>query len=322
MVRRLAAWLSVVSVIAALGVSSAVAQTFHFAPGVLTVIPPDPQFEETYSGPMELVDIVKGLPQLDWKPNYMAKSRTIYERAKVAVLRRTIWNLEFAFKPLRMIEVDVPQPSGKMQRKRIWYMVYRVRYTGNDLKPDPTKDKFGRTTYNVEEVSHEDRFFFPQFILESLDFNKAYQDRIIPAAKRPIELRELHGKRLLNTVEISQAPIPLSSPDAPQDVWGVVTWEDIDPRIDFFSIYIKGLTNAYKPVNLPNAVKPGDPPGTGVQILAKTLRLNFWRPGDTLYEHEGEIYFGVPLETDPKIQAQILSKFGLKKRVDYLWVYR
>jgi len=223
---------------------------------------------------------------------------------------------------LRMIEVDVPQPSGKMQRKRIWYMVYRVRYLGDDLEPDPVKDKYGHTIYSAKSVAHENRFFFPQFILESLDFNKAYQDRIIPAAKTPIAQRELRGQQLHNSVEISQEPIPLSSADAPQDVWGVATWEDIDPRVDFFSVYIKGLTNAYKPVNLPNAFKPGDPPGTGVQLLSKTLRLNFWRPGDTVYEHEGEIHFGVPVESDPEQQARILTKFGLKKRVDYLWVYR
>ena len=29
-------------------------------------------------------------------------------------------------------------------------------------------------------------------------------------------------------------------------VWGIVTWEDIDPRTKWFSIYVEGLTNAYR----------------------------------------------------------------------------
>jgi len=322
MVWRQTAWLGVLLLTVVFHGSHAAGQSPQFAPGVLTLIPPDPQYEETYSGPMELLEIVKGLPQLEWNPNYTAKSRTIFARAKLVTLRRTIWNLEFAFKPLRMLEVDVPQPSGKMQRKRIWYMVYRVRYSGNDLQPDPVKDKFGHTMYGAKAVAHENRFFFPQLILESLDFSKSYQDRIIPAAKELIAKRELRGQQLLNSVEISQTPIPLSTADVPNDVWGVATWEDVDPRIDFFSVLVKGLTNAYKPVNLPNSFKPGDPPGSGRQLLAKTLRLNFWRPGDTVHEHEEEIRFGVPVDADPARQARILKKFGLKQRVDYLWVYR
>lgn len=322
MVWRLAAWLGVLSMTVGFSVPHAAGQSTQFAPGVLTVIPPDPQYEETYSGPMELLEIVKGMPQLEWSPNYAAKSQTIFARANLVILRRTVWNLEFAFKPLRMLEVDVPQPSGKMQRKRIWYMVYRVRYLGDDLEPEPVKDKFGHTTYSSKAVAHENRFFFPQLILESLDFGKSYQDRIIPAAKDLIAKRELRGQPLLNSVEISARPIPLSTVDAPQDVWGVATWEDIDPRIDFVSVLVKGLTNAYKPVNLPNSFKPGDPPGSGCQLLAKTLRLNFWRPGDTVHEHEEEIHYGVPVDSDPAQQALILEKFGLKQRVDYLWEYR
>ena len=62
-------------------------------------------------------------------------------------------------------------------------------------------------------------------------------------------------------MEISRQPIPLSTPDNPQEVWGLVTWEDIDPRLTYFSVFVKGLTNAYKPVDLPDGFKPGDPPG-------------------------------------------------------------
>ena len=39
------------------------------------------------------------------------------------------------------------------------------------------------------------------------------------------------------------------------------TW--IDPRIDFFSVFVGGLTNAFQFEDVPGGFKPGDPPGTG-----------------------------------------------------------
>ncbi len=66
-------------------------------------------------------------------------------------------------------------------------------------------------------------------------------------------------------------------------------------------------------MDLPDGFKPGDPPGTGREILAKTLQLNFWRPGDTIKEQEDEIYFGVPVRRRmPSVKKQILSAFGLQ----------
>src|SRR5262245_52593446 len=99
----------------------------RLAPGVLTVVPIQPEDWETFTGPIPRKTLVGSSPGLNWKPNFLAKSSTLEEQAKRVILRRDIWYLEFAFKPLRMIEVDVPQPSGKMQRKQIWYMAYRVK---------------------------------------------------------------------------------------------------------------------------------------------------------------------------------------------------
>src|SRR2546421_8254740 len=107
----------------------------QFAPGVLTTIPPAPQAEEMFSGPAPLVELPIAIKDLPYEPKLAAKSSTVFERAQAAMLRRTIWNLEFSFKPMRMIYVDVPQASGRMQRQLVWYMVYRVRNLGNHLKP-------------------------------------------------------------------------------------------------------------------------------------------------------------------------------------------
>jgi hypothetical protein len=292
------------------------------APGVLTVIATAGEASETFSGPRPIVEITTGIPDLEWTPNYEPKSSTLLERAKKATFRHKIWNLEFAFKPLRMIEVDVPQPSGKMQRKLIWYMVYRVKNVGYDLSPVPVAELPTNKAMAIERVNYPTLRFFPHFVLESHEFKKQYLDRLIPAAKAPIQAREKPGVPLLNCIEISEAKIPLSDERFDRSVWGYVTWEDIDPRIDYFSIFVRGLTNAFDFEDPPGAFTPGSPPGTGRTFTFKTLQLNFWRPGDTEREHEKEIHYGVPVESDPDRQQAVLDKYGLTRRLDYLWVYR
>lgn len=292
------------------------------APGVLTVIPTVSEDRETFSGPLPLVEVVTGIPDLEWTPNYTPKSNTLQEIAKQVVLRRAIWELEFAFKPLRMIEVDIPQPTGKMQRKLIWYMVYRVSNRGLALTPTASEDSFGHKTYQVEKANYPTRRFFPHFVLESREYQKSYLDRIIPAAQKAIQQREDPGAKLHNSVEMTRLQIPLSDERIERGVWGVVTWEDVDPRIDFFSVYIRGLTNAFEFVDPPGAYQAGQPPGSGRLFTYKTLQLNFWRPGDSVLEHEREIRYGVPVDTDPVLQAHILDAFGLTERLDHLWIYR
>src|SRR5436853_7112789 len=84
-------------------------QSRQFAAGVLTTIPPAPQAEEMFSGPRPLVELPIAIKDLKYEPKLAAVSSTVYERSKEAILRRTIWNLAFSFKPVRMIYVDVPQ---------------------------------------------------------------------------------------------------------------------------------------------------------------------------------------------------------------------
>ena len=294
----------------------------QLSPGVLKVIPPERKLGETGIGPHPLVEVTVGLPDLDWTPNFEPKTQTLLERAKGVRFRHPIWGLEFAFKPLRMIEVDVPQAPGRMQTKQVWYLVYRVKNVGYDLNPVPEEPVPGLKTSKIELVNFPTRRFMPHFVLESLEFKKRYLDRPIPAAKGPIQRRETPGVEIYDSVEITQIPIPLSDERTDNSVWGYVTWEDVDPRIDFFSIYVRGLTNAFTFGDPPGAYKLGDPPGTGRVFAYKTLQLNFWRPGDTLFQHEDEFRFGVPIESDTEKQQVILERYGLEQRLDYQWVYR
>jgi hypothetical protein len=332
----------------------------QFAPGVLTTIPQAPEAEEMFSGPAPLIELPVAIKNLEYDPKLAAKSSTVFEQSQAALLRRTIWNLEFSFKPMRMMWVDVPQSSGRMQRQLVWYIVYRIRNLGHHMKPkglltkdelaadsEPTNpneqvlelveptvpdskelyEKFKDFTDEVEVFGHQtDKLrFFPHFVLHSTEYGKEYLDRVIPAAIGPIKAREFPGRpeqQLYNSLNISEVPIAKSDDRTDNSVWGVATWTDIDPRIDYFVVYVQGLTNAYRFIDTPGAFKAGDAPGTGRQLLKKTLQLNFWRPGDTVNPHEEEIHFGCRLDPDPADQQKILKEYGVDKPVDHIWVYR
>jgi hypothetical protein len=227
----------------------------RLAPGVLITIPPDVQPTESHSR-HDVVELLKVDPAYDW--------------AKDIRFQHQIWGLEFSFKPIRFLQLDVPDKAGRVLPKRVWYMVYRVRNLGDE----PVR-------------------FLPRFWLESRDLNKSYPDTILPIASGRIRQREDRSRVFLNTAEIA-GEIPAGQIDDQDGVWGYVTWADVDPRTDHFSVFVQGLTNAYRWEDTPE----------GRKLRLKTLELNFWRPGDSLHEHESEI------------------RYGSAEGVDYRWVYR
>jgi hypothetical protein len=282
----------------------------QLAPGVLLTVDPARQLEESFSRHdiTELLAVERPEVKFDW--------------ARDATFRLDVWTLEFRFKPVRMIRVDIPQPNGSMQRKLIWYLVYSVTNKPIEEKIVDVKalddenaqslPQFGWMrpvraddgTYKLQFLNQPIRFV-PQFLLEGHEslredtgFNKVYLDRVIPIALRQIAQREDPNRSFFNSVEISQGRILVG-----KTAWGVATWEDVDSRIDRFSVYVKGLTNAYKWRDDPGKYRSDAPLDSYRRLLVKTLKLNFWRPGDEYLEHEGEIHYGVP------------------GGVDYEWVY-
>ena len=267
----------------------------QLVPGVMQTINPMRLAEETVSR-HDIVELIAKDPKFSW--------------AKDIELHRDVWVLEFKFKPMRMIWVDIPQPSGHMQRKPIWYIVYSVTNTGKTLHPVETVDlpfptEGNKKLYKIETVDTPVRFA-PEFLLEAhvrtpdakRVLAKTYADRVIPVAMGPIRMREDPNRRFLSSVEMCRE-IKVG-----ETLWGIAAWEDIDPKMFEFAVYVTGLTNAYRRYDEPGAYKPGDPVGKGRKTTRKTLKLNFWRPGDQYLEHEEEIRYGVP--------------GGL----DYEWVYR
>lgn len=264
-------------------------------------------------------------PGIAFDPKTGIKADTLLEKAKQVQFARTLWQLEFAFKPMRMIDVDLPQPSGKMQRKRLWYMVYRVTNRGNYLVAEAKPQDAG-TSY-VPKISNElppkspPIRFFPHFVIKAAEQGKEYLDRDIPAAQKAIEKRETRGggTKLYSATEISAIDLPISTPDEDRSVWGYVTWEDVDPKIDAFSVLVTGLTNAYR---ISDKETESGEIGASRKISPRILQVNFWRPSDAKGGDESEFRVGVQIDSDPKHQAEILKRYGVDKRLETLWIYR
>ncbi len=257
----------------------------RLAPGVLTVIPPDTTTDDALQR-ADLLEITQGQAALAWVPQMAATNTTFVERGLGREYPRDIWCLEFAFKAPRMLDVDVPAAEARMQRKRIWYLLYRVKNLGGRrlLMADGDGGEADPAKRRPETFAAPFRFF-PHFVLETLEpvangeglaSYRAYLDRLVPSAMKAIRLREDPSRRLLDSVEMSATEMQPG-----EERWGVAIWEDVDPRIDFFSIYVRGLTNAIRWRQRPGSeIKPQDAPGSHIEEALESLRLDFWRPGD------------------------------------------
>jgi hypothetical protein len=250
----------------------------RLAPGVLRQVFPPLEYRETYSR-HDLVELLAANPNLDY--------------AKQVWFRRTVWYLDFQFKDVRFAFVDLPRPDGNLERTLVWYMVFTVTNPGGAIRAVEQPD--GTFTFEKTDVPI---LYVPEFYLEAPEVGRLYPERLIPAAVAQIRRREDPNRRFLNTAEIA------TEIQVGQTLWGIVTWTDIAPTVDFFSVYVGGLTNAYEWEDPPGAYQIGNPPLTGRKFQRKYLKINFWRPGDEYYEHEKEIRYGQP------------------GRPDYEWVYR
>ncbi len=285
---RAPAWLGIALAATMPGRPSAAAEVGDFrqlAPGVLKVIPADVSMDEAIRrGP--LLEITEGQRAREWKPQRAASNTTFVERARRLEYPRDIWCLEFAFKPPRRIDVDIPAADERMRRATVWYLLYRVKNVGGrrlvigtdaEGNPDPTQR-------SVETFERPVRFL-PHFVLESLEgltedegltSYRAYLDRLVPSAMDAIRLREDPARQFLDSASMAATDIQPG-----EERWGVAIWEAVDPRIDYFSIYVRGLTNAIAWRKQADAeIGPDDPPGSHIEEALESLRLDFWWPGD------------------------------------------
>ena len=280
----------------------------ELAPGVITTVEAIATDDDTADGPREFAELLNLIHDLKWEPNFDPETRTLLEMAESTTFQRQIWNLEFNFKPIRMLDVN---------GRQIWYLLYYVRNNGRH--PTPTRQPDG--SYVIEPYDRA-IWFLPSFILESHGLNKAYRDTILPDALERIRQREKITGPLYDSASIARVRIEVGREGADQKVWGVAIWDHVDPKTDFVSVYVQGLTNAYR-WQAPEAGYTGDRARDEEIIKVKTLQINFWIPGDEIDRNEGEVIYGIPLyPDDPEKQAEILKLYGLEQAVDYQWVYR
>lgn len=252
----------------------------RLAPGALTVIPADRSGDDALLR-ADIPEITEGLVDLAWEPKQAPVGATLVEQGRNRDFPRDIWCLEFAFKPPRQIDVDVPARDFRMQRKRLWYLLYRVKNTGARRIVMADGDA---TQLRSESVKTPVRFL-PHMLLESVEglstqegalSYRAYLDRVVPGAVAAIREREDARIDLHDSARMTERDL------APgEERWGVAVWEDVDPRIDYFSIYVRGLTNAMRWRTRADATFDGDSvPVAGEEHVLESLRLDFWRPGD------------------------------------------
>jgi len=215
----------------------------------------------------DIVELTAVNPNFDW--------------AKGVPMLTNIYSLKFEFKPVRMIVVDLPQPGGMIAPKQVWYMVYSVTNTGKELVPS-----FGESTQiQVQQVNRPIRFF-PALYMYCPEVGKIFPDQILPAALAKIQEKEDKTRNFHDTVDMLGKEIKPG-----ETVWGVAIWNGLQPQVNEFSIYVEGLTNAYR-YSDDGSYKQGDNLLTGRTIVNKSLKIYFSRPGGFEDPNMNPIHYG------------------------------
>lgn len=229
------------------------------APPKETFPPPEP-IEEVVLGPTLKTHPVRRTDQ-GYIDGVSGKSVFNERWIDASVLPRDkqgIWVLNFAYKPLRITQVDLP---GK-GRRDVHYLYYQVI------------NKTGQP-----------RMFVPQFTLIT-DTGKRYEDAVLPQAVKKIKHREDSSiENLYGAVDIMGVIPPSIKQGIDDAVFGVAVWEGVDPHADKLQVFIKGLSNGQRE----------DPSPDGKPVIRhKALQLDFIRRGDHYDQKEREITLGEP----------------------------
>lgn len=312
----------------AVSVSAARAQDFLneprvLAPGVLQVIAPELDARDSFSLPMTLPNLSAESYQGNFTPN----SQTLRGQATSVILFRDIWQLEFATTGLRQVRMTYRASDGTLIDRHYWYLVYRIRDFGKSLSYEDVTQQASFEYVRKEirqDAAKSDRTmgpgkFLPRFSLEGWAENrdgnfelKTWRDAWLPEVTREIQKLEDPNVRLYDQQEISSIEIPLAENETSPGLWGVAIWEDVDPTLDYVSVFVRGLTNAWRidPSSLgPDGQSAADL--KDVRLHHKTLQLNFWRPGDEVAQQRDDISYGIPLVDDPAEQVLICRRYRL-----------
>ncbi|MBL6709709.1 MAG: hypothetical protein ISQ10_01405 [Planctomycetes bacterium] len=273
----------------------------------LTVIPPDQSVDDV-SQKANLHELAQGRGGA-WDPSHAPSHETLIGLASDRQFLRDVWCLEFAYRPPRTIEVDVPGENLEIQKERVWYLLYRVRNIAVDENADVASELGGSTRQVVFEKDEEGNddltrpttkfvnqsiHFEPHFVFETHEAlsrdeglleHQDHLDRLVSSAIVPISRREkIHPDMLHDSVSISERPIQPG-----EERWGVAIWQDIDPRIDFFTVFIYGLTNSIRWRHDAEFETDLEHAPEYERRELECLRLDFYHPGDADHDDFQEV---------------------------------
>ena len=204
----------------------------------------------------------------------------IYDKDGKPKVDGKLWVLDFKFKPLRSIKVNVPG-RGEQVCYYVWYQV---------------TNKTGKA-----------RVFVPAFELVTHDTNQVYRDEVLPTVLDAIiAVEDPEGVlRIKSSSSITREPIPATRENAlARPVTGVAVWTDPNEPLprdsaearrekagkkklsdsNFFSIFVAGLSNGWAETE---AV--GD--GSKTVVRRKTLQLKFRRAGDGALRRDEDVRY-------------------------------
>ena len=206
---------------------------------------------------------------------------------------------EVQFKPVRLIRIPVTDPTtGRTANELVWYLAYRVisrDYTeiagvGRDdlltKLEDPDLDPSNRL-----DDPRTAPLRLPRFVLVSDDegTSRTYMDEVNPQIQQAVFQREFSRRspdlRLLNSVEaitelFEDETVSVDDTDPLANAaYGVAVWRNVDPKTDFFSVYMSGFCNAYRISQSADG---------SLVVEEKVIHQKFARPGDEFLQEEQE----------------------------------
>ena len=283
-------------------------QAKTLAPGVLKVVPTAIEARDTYSVPMPLL----GLDSKPFQPNFAPFLDTLHGQTQNVVFFRDVWQYEFGFTGLRQATIPLRTANGTINQN-VWYMVMRVRNTGVNAVYEKVKEdeRFEHIKYslkrNDEKYEVKSRFkldfYLNGWVREGNSYREvSYRDQLNPEAQKRIRDIEDSERFLLDKVEMMFAKFPLAKGANDGERWGVAIWKDVDPRLDYISVTVRGLTNAFRIQTTAGGER---------KLKHRNLQLNFWRPGDTVAQDRDDVAFGIPLVDNAAEQVDICRKYRL-----------
>jgi hypothetical protein len=309
-VRVLIAFAATVSLVADLWAQPTPGSPKVLGPGVLKEIPTHLDPRDSHSIPLAL----PGLQSESYSPHFSPVLSTLFGQTQDIVFYRDVWQYDFAFLGLRQVQVAAATDSPTAAKQNIWYLVYRIRNTGKNLTYEQVTEnpEFKHIKFELKKDDpgyKVEGIFVPRFTLEGWvkeengSYEKvSYRDQILPEVLRQIQLLEDPDVHLHDAVQMMNEPLPVSKGETGGERWGVAIWSGVDPRVDYVSVMVSGLTNAYRLSRAENGE---------FQFRRKILQLNFWRPGDAVEQDRDDVHYGIPLVDDFKQQIEICKRYDL-----------